>query len=62
MLRENIQPVRENAEIFIKASKDIDLTVNPEKIKYTIISRHQNVVQNENIVTGNLSFENVEKV
>ena len=26
-----------------------------------IISRHQNVIQNENILIGNLSFENVEK-
>ena len=27
-----------------------------------ITSRHQNVVQNQNIVNGNLSFENVEKL
>ena len=26
-----------------------------------ITSRHQNVIQNQNIVIGNLSFENVEK-
>ena len=24
-------------------------------------SRHQNIIQNQNIVIGNLSFENVEK-
>ena len=56
MLGENLQTVRENAEIFIKASKDISLEVNSEKTKY-ITSRHQNVIQNQNIVTGNVSFE-----
>ena len=30
---ENLQPVRENAEIIIKASKDTDLEVNSEKAK-----------------------------
>ena len=34
MLGENLQTVRENAEIFIKASKDIGLVVNPEKKIY----------------------------
>ena len=61
MLGENLQTVRENAEIFIKASKDNGLEVNSEKTKYMITSRHQNVIQNQNIVIGNLSFENLEK-
>ena len=60
MLGENLQTVRENTEIFIKASKDIGLEVNSKKTKYMITSRHQNVIQNQNIVIGNLSFENVE--
>ena len=33
MLGENLQAVRENTEIFIKASKDIGLEVNSKKIK-----------------------------
>ena len=61
MLGENLQTVRENAEIFINARKDIGLEVNSEKTKHMITSRHQNVIQNQNIVIGNLSFENVEK-
>ena len=33
MLREYLQTVRENAEIFIKASKDIGLEVNSDAKK-----------------------------
>ena len=56
MLGENLQTVRENAEIFIKASKDIGLVVNSEKTKYMITFHHQNVglIQNQNIIIGNL--------
>ena len=61
MLGENLQTVQENAEIFIKAGKDIGLEVNSKKTTYMITSRCQNVIQNQNIVIGNLSFENVEK-
>ena len=50
MLGENLQTIRENTEIFMKASKDIGLEVNSEKTKYMITSRQQNIVQNENIV------------
>ena len=32
-----------------------------ETTKYMIISRRENVLQNQNILIGNLSFENVEK-
>ena len=59
MIGENLQTVRQNTEIFIKASKDIGLEVIPKRLNIT--SRHQNIVQNENKVIGNLSCENVEK-
>ena len=59
MLGETLQTIRENAEIFIKASKEIGLELNSEKTKYMITSHLQNVIQNQNIVIGNLSFENV---
>ena len=35
--------------------------LNSEKTKYMITSRLRNAIQNQNIVIGNLSFENVEK-
>ena len=50
LFRENLQTIRENAEIFIQASKDIGLEVNSDKTKYMITSRQQNIVQNQNIV------------
>ena len=54
ILGENLQTIRENTEIFIKSSKDTGSEVNFEMTKYTITSRHQNVVQNQNTVIGNL--------
>ncbi|KAJ4430182.1 hypothetical protein ANN_22392 [Periplaneta americana] len=61
MLRENPQTIRENTEILLKASKAIGLEVNPEKIKYMIMSHDQNILRNGNIKIGDLSFEVVEK-
>ncbi|KAJ4439190.1 hypothetical protein ANN_07307 [Periplaneta americana] len=51
----------ENTGILLEASKEIGLEVNPEKTKYMIMSRDENIVRNGNIKTGNLSFEDVEK-
>ncbi|KAJ4439410.1 hypothetical protein ANN_07534 [Periplaneta americana] len=61
MLGENPQTIRENTGILLEASKEIGLEVNPEKTKYTIMSRDENIVRNGNIKIGNLSFEEVEK-
>ncbi|KAJ4450732.1 hypothetical protein ANN_02162 [Periplaneta americana] len=61
MLGENPQTIRENAEILLEASKAIGLEVNPEKTKYMIMSRDQNIVRNGTIQIGDLSFEEVEK-
>ncbi|KAJ4431708.1 hypothetical protein ANN_20310 [Periplaneta americana] len=61
MLGENPQTIRENTGILLQASKEIGLEVNPEKTKYMIMSRDQNIVRNGNIKILNLSFEDVEK-
>ncbi|KAJ4444023.1 hypothetical protein ANN_05812 [Periplaneta americana] len=61
MLGENPQTIRENTGILLEASKEIGLEVNPEKTKYMIMSRDENIVRNGNIKIGNLSFEELEK-
>ncbi|KAJ4436805.1 hypothetical protein ANN_16937 [Periplaneta americana] len=61
MLGENPQTIRENTGILLEASKEIGLEVNPEKTKYMIMSRDENIVRNGNIKIENLSFEEVEK-
>ena len=45
----------------MKACKVIGLELNAKMTKYMITSRQQNIVQNQNIVIENLSFEKVEK-
>ncbi|KAJ4435492.1 hypothetical protein ANN_18108 [Periplaneta americana] len=60
MLGENPQTIREKTEILFQANKAIGLEVNPEKTKYMIMSRDQNIVRNGNIKIGDLSFEGME--
>ena len=38
---ENLQTIRKNTEILVKASKDTGLEVNSEKTDYMITSRQQ---------------------
>ncbi|KAJ4435353.1 hypothetical protein ANN_17966 [Periplaneta americana] len=61
MLGENPQRLRENTGILLEVNNEIGLKVNPEKTKYMIMSRDENIVRNGNIKIGNLSFEEVEK-
>ncbi|KAJ4438375.1 hypothetical protein ANN_14320 [Periplaneta americana] len=61
MLGGNPQTIRENTGILLEASKEISFEVNPEKTKYMIMSRDENIVRNGIIKIGNLSFEEVEK-
>jgi hypothetical protein len=41
----------------LENSKELRLEVNTEKVKYMVVFRHQNVVQNHNLLIANKSFE-----
>jgi hypothetical protein len=59
LLENNIQTTKTNTEVIIYASKEVDLEVNTEKIKYMLLSRHQNAGQNRDTRIANRRFENV---
>jgi hypothetical protein len=63
LLRDNMNSIKKNTEVLIDASKEVGLEVNADKTKYTymLMSSHQNVGQNYNIMIDNRSFENVAK-
>jgi hypothetical protein len=50
--------MKKNTETLTDTSKEVSLEVNAEKIKYILLSHHQNVGQNNNIMIANRSFEN----
>jgi hypothetical protein len=55
-----VQPFRKFPVILRKPKvHHCGLEVNIEKIKYILLSRHQNAGQNHDIKTANRSFENV---
>jgi hypothetical protein len=61
LLGDNVNAIKENSETLLETSRDIGLQINAEKTKYMIMSRHPNLVQNQNIRIANESFKNVEK-
>jgi hypothetical protein len=56
---ENINITKKNTKTLLEASREVDLKVNPKKTWYMVMFRHQNVVQNHNLLVANKSFENV---
>jgi hypothetical protein len=54
---ENIDTIKKNTEALLDASKDVGLEVNPEEIKYKLISRNQKIGQKHSIKIANRSFE-----
>ena len=56
MLGENLQTIRENTELFIKASKDIGLEVN-----VAMVTPPKECNTKSKYIIGNLLIENVEK-
>jgi hypothetical protein len=59
LLGDNIDTIKKNTETLIDASKEVGLEINVDKTKYMLLSRHQNVGQNQDIKIANRSFENV---
>jgi hypothetical protein len=59
LLGDNLDTIKKNTESLIDASKEIGLVINVEKIKYLLLSRHQNVGQNRDIKIANRAFKNV---
>jgi hypothetical protein len=53
--------IKENTESLLEASRDVGLEIKADTTKYTIMSRHLNSGQNQNIRIANESSENVAK-
>jgi hypothetical protein len=49
LLSNIIDTIKKNTQTLIDASKEVGLEVNGEKIKYMLLSRHQNAGQNFDI-------------
>jgi hypothetical protein len=59
LLGDNIDTIKKHMETLIDASKEVGLEVNAEKIKYMLLSHHQNTLQNYDIKIANRCFKNV---
>jgi hypothetical protein len=54
---ENIDTIKKNTATLLKAAKEFDPEVNPEKTKYSVKSRSQNAGQKYSIKFANRFFE-----
>jgi hypothetical protein len=52
LLGDNTDTIKRNTQTLTDASKEVGLEVNTEKIKYMLLSRHQNAGQNQDIKIG----------
>jgi hypothetical protein len=57
-LSESINTIK-NTETLLEATREVSLEVNKEKTKYMVVSCHQYVGQNHNLITSNKSFQNM---
>jgi len=57
----SIHTIKENAEAFVLASKEIGLEVNADKTKYMLMSQDKNAGRSHSMKTDNSPLERVEK-
>jgi hypothetical protein len=57
LLEDNKDTIKKNTETLIDASKEVGLEINVEKMKYMLLSCHQNAGKNWDIKIANRSFE-----
>jgi len=57
-----VNTTKRNKETMLEVTKKGGLEVNTDKIKYMVVSCHQNVGQNHNLLNANKSFQNVAKL
>jgi len=50
---ESMNTVKENKEVLLEVGSVIGLQVNTEKTKHIVMSRHQNVEKNHNLLIAN---------
>jgi coproporphyrinogen III oxidase-like Fe-S oxidoreductase len=58
----NIDTIQRNTKALLDASKEVGLEVNPEKIKFMLVSKCQKAGQRQSIKIGNRSFESLANV
>jgi hypothetical protein len=58
---ESTNVTQKNTKALLQASREDGLQVNTGKTKYVVMSRHQNVGQNHNLLAAIKSLENVAK-
>jgi hypothetical protein len=57
MLKKSVHTVKKNAESLLVVSKEIELEVNADNIKYTAMSSDQNTATSHSTKTDNIYFE-----
>jgi hypothetical protein len=61
IVEEHTDTIKKNTEALLDASKEVSLEMNPEKIKYMLMSRNQKIRQKHSMKIVNRSFEDVAK-
>jgi hypothetical protein len=62
ILEDNVGTIKKNSGTIIDAGKEVCLGGNSEKLKYMLLSRHQNAGSNHDMKIANTSFENVSQL